>query len=272
MDTRVDPVIAPGRQPARFSPVQTAGLLIGFVALLLVGLVGLQRTPVPLPLVSPPPGPPALGIDTSSYQHPHGARIDWLAVRGAGVSYVYLKATEGSDLVDPWFTRDWSGVAAAGLYRGAYHYARPEAGSAMADADAFLEVAGKLGATGDLPPALDVEEAGALDPAALADWVGDWAGEVEQRTGRTPVVYTRASFWTLRMAGTDRFAASPLWVARYTTEPDPGPPFGGWPTWTLWQWSSTGTTAGVPIPVDQDRLAGGGPALAALAAQRTEGP
>ena len=184
-------------------------LVLGFVGLALLGLVGLQRSPMALPLVVPPPGPPALGIDTSSYQHPGGARIDWRAVREAGVSYVYVKATEGSDRVDPWFGRDWSGVAAAGLYRGAYHYARPEAGSAVGDADAFVAVLGKLGAPEDLPPALDVEDAGGLDPIALAAWVGEWVAEVEQQTGRTPVIYTRASFWTVQMANTDRFADSP---------------------------------------------------------------
>lgn len=254
----------------RFPSVKTYALVLSFVGLVLLGLVGLQRSPVTLPLVVPPPGPPARGIDTSSYQHPGGVHIDWRAVRDAGVSYVYVKATEGSDRVDPWFRRDWSGVAAAGLYRGAYHYARPQKGSAAADADAFVAVVGKLGAPEDLPPALDLEDAGGLDPTALAAWVGEWVAEVEHITGRTPVIYTRASFWTVQMANTDRFADSPLWVARYT--PDPGPPFGGWASWTLWQWSSTGTIAGVPTSVDQDRLDGGGPALAALAARRIESP
>ena len=255
-------------RPLRWRRTKTTAVLGAFIGLTVVGLVGLQRMAVPPPLVTPPPGPPAAGIDTSSFQHPHGARVDWRAVRESGISYAYVKATEGSDLVDPWFARDWAGVAKAGLYRGAYHYARPEAGTAVADADRFLRVMGPLDGPGDLPPALDVEEAGTLDPTALADWVASWLAEVEQHTGRTPVIYTRASFWTAHLADTDRFATSALWVAHYTNDPDPGPPFGGWPTWTLWQWSSTGTTFGVHAAVDQDRLAGGGPALAALAAQR----
>ncbi len=124
-------------------------------------------------------------------------------------------------------------------------------------------------APGDLPPALDLEDNGGLDPVALAQWVTDWMAEVTGRTGRTPVIYTRASFWAESMANTTQFAAAPLWVASYTTDPEPGPAFGGWPTWTMWQWSSTGQIPGVPAAVDQDRLAGGGPALTALAAPAT---
>lgn len=259
----------------RFVPVRTleaAALVVGFAGLLGVALLRLQPVPVPPPLVVPPPGRAAAGIDTSSYQHPEGAKIDWLAVRAAGVSYAYVKATEGSDLVDPWFRRDWAGVAAAGLYRGAYHYSRPEPGSAVGDADHFLDVVGRLNRPGDLPPALDVEQSGGMDPDALAAWVADWVAEVRQRTDRTPVIYTRSSFWNAEMGGTVRFSGAPLWVASYTTAGDPGPPFGGWPTWTLWQWSPSGGVDGVSGQVDQDRLAGGGPALAALAVGRTASP
>ena len=71
------------------------------------------------------------------------------------------------------------------------------------------------------------------------------------------------------MAGTDRFAAAPLWYAHHTDADDPGPLFGGWTAWTLWQWSDTGHVPGIRVVVDLDRLAGGGPALAAVAAART---
>ena len=36
-----------------------------------------------------------------------------------------LKATEGSDYINPQFERDWREIADQPLVRGAYHYAHP---------------------------------------------------------------------------------------------------------------------------------------------------
>ena len=58
------------------------------------------------------------GIDVSHYQ---GA-IDWGAVRSGGVSFAYIKATEGADGVDDQFATNWQGAASAGVTRGAYHF------------------------------------------------------------------------------------------------------------------------------------------------------
>ncbi|MGZ4710241.1 MAG: glycoside hydrolase family 25 protein [Acidimicrobiales bacterium] len=241
---------------------------VGFLFALTAGLANIVPRRVE-PLVAPPADQPASGIDTSSYQHVGRHRIDWVAVRRSGVSYALIKATEGSSLDDPWFERDWKAAAAAGLYRGAYHYARPAAGTAADDAGHFLDVVGPLDGREDLPPVLDLEEDGGLDPDALAGWVGDWVATVEQRTGRRPIIYAGSHFWGDRMADTPRFADSPLWYAHHTEADGPGATFGGWTTWTLWQWSDSGSVPGISVVVDLDRLQGGGPALEALAAARS---
>jgi lysozyme len=248
--------------------VVAALVAVGFLVALTAGLSALTPRSRQ-PLVAPPPGEPAAGVDTSSYQHVGRHRIDWRAVRRSGVSYALIKATEGSTHDDPWFERDWKAAASAGLYRGAYHYARPAAGTAAGDAGHFLDVVGTLDGREDLPPVLDLEDDGGLAPDALAAWVGEWADTVQQRTGRRPIIYTGPHFWTVSMAGTQQFADSPLWYAHHTDDVDPGPLFGGWTTWTLWQWSDSGTVPGIPVAVDLDRLQGGGPALEALAAART---
>ncbi len=120
----------------------------------------------------------------------------------------------------------------------------------------------------DLPPVLDLEERGGLAPDALDRWVAEWTDTVVARTGRRPIVYTGPHFWADAMAGSGHFADSPLWYAHHTDADDPGPVFGGWTAWTLWQWSDTGSVPGISVVVDLDRLQGGGPALEALAAAR----
>src|SRR5271155_5396665 len=55
------------------------------------------------------------GIDISHHQ----LTIDWSLVKTAGLSFVYVKATEGADIVDERFAANWAGAADAGLARGA---------------------------------------------------------------------------------------------------------------------------------------------------------
>jgi len=241
---------------------------VGFLVALTAGLSAITPRRAE-PLVAPPADEPASGVATSSYQHVGRQRIDWASVRRSGVSFAMIKATEGATRDDPWFERDWKAAATAGLYRGAYHYARPVDGSAATDATHFLDVVGPLDGREDLPPVLDLEENGGLDPDALATWVVEWIDTVHQRTGRLAIIYTRPHFWTDGMAGTERFGDSPLWYAHHTEAADPGPLFGGWRAWALWQWSATGNVPGISVVVDLDRLAGGGPALTALAAARS---
>ena len=61
---------------------------------------------------------PIHGIDVSKYQ----GTIDWNAVAGSGVKFVWIKATEGGDLVDERFQANWQGAKLAGIPHGAYHF------------------------------------------------------------------------------------------------------------------------------------------------------
>src|SRR5262245_60226023 len=113
---------------------------------------------------------PQRGVDVASHQHPGGAPIDWSAVAAWGMDYAYIKATEGpSDAADdtyinPYFGEDWRGAGAAGLLRGAYHFARPRLPlwTATYDAQAFLLTTGPFTGVNDLPPVLDLEDSGGL--------------------------------------------------------------------------------------------------------------
>ena len=65
-----------------------------------------------------PTSHPVHGIDVSRWQ----GEIDWAAARDSGVSFAYIKATEGGDVEDPMFMTNWIAAAVAGVPRGAYHY------------------------------------------------------------------------------------------------------------------------------------------------------
>jgi GH25 family lysozyme M1 (1,4-beta-N-acetylmuramidase) len=206
------------------------------------------------------------GPDVSGWQHPSGASVDWNAVRSAGHDFTFVKATEGSTFTNAYFAGDWANVAAAGLYRGAYHYARPTtaAGSAAAQARYFAATIGDQSRPLTMPPTLDMEEAGNLTPAQLVAWTKSFLTTLQGLTGRTPIIYTYPYFWRTAMGGSTAFTAYPLWIASYGTA---APPTLGWPHWTFWQYSATGSVRGIPGAgaIDVNRFNGSMSDLATLA-------
>jgi lysozyme len=237
-----------------------------FPPFLVLVLLAVGLSAVPAPARAAGPGGLLSGPDVASYQHPNGAPIDWSAVRRDGHSWAFVKATEGTTYVNPGFRGDWRDSAAAGLYRGAYHYARPSAaaGSARAQASAFANTIGPQRVPGTLPPVLDLEETGNLSPAALATWVREFLTSTQAFTGRVPMIYTYPNFWKNAMAGNRSFTGYPLWIANYGVS---SPQLLGWSNYTFWQYTSTGTVKGIATPGATDINVFNGTALdlAALA-------
>ena len=205
------------------------------------------------------------GPDVASYQHPGGRAINWSKVYASGKRFVFVKATEGTRYRNPYFAGDWSGSHAAGLMHGAYHFARPSAraGSAAAQARAFVATAGKAHAKGDLPPTLDLEVSGGLGPVKLIAWTKHWLTTVQNLTGRKAMIYSYPYFWSHNMRGTTTFRDHRLWGASYGSRPTT---FGGaWKTWTFWQYSSTSTVSGIHAKSDMNKFHGTLTQLRALA-------
>jgi len=222
--------------------------------------------------VAAPAGGLMTGVDVASWQHPNGAPINWTQVRSAGHTFAFVKATEGTTYTNPWFRRDFDGAGAAGLYRGAYHYARPRLplSSATDQARYMVSVTGTLGGGADLPLVLDLEETGGLGRADLAQWARVWLAEVERLTGRPPIVYTGYYFWRDQVgAPADIGARYRLWLPSYPADPNsttfrPLVP-SGWATWTFWQYTSSGRVPGIVGDVDLNRFCCDPAGLAGLA-------
>jgi lysozyme len=93
---------------------------------------------------------PIHGIDISKWN----GDIDWQRVRGSGVSFVFIKATEGKDSIDNKFQENWRGANAAGLPYAPYHFYY-FCSTADEQADWFIRNVPKAAMV--LPPVLDVE-------------------------------------------------------------------------------------------------------------------
>ncbi len=191
---------------------------------------------------------PVQGIDVSRY----AGDVDWPAVKAAGVSFAYLKTTEGGDHTDPMFAQYWQQAAAAGLYRGAYHFmywCRP------ADEQALFFMVNVPNDPGQLPPVLDLEwnQASKTCPGEHSDakvlpMIGTLLDAMEARTGKRPIIYTDVSFYRDVLRGS-AFANYPLWLRSTAAHPKdsyPGQPY------VLWQFTSTGRVPGISGDVDRN--------------------
>ncbi len=202
----------------------------------------------------------------SSWQHPSGQAINWSQVHSDGHSFAIVKATEDVTYTNPYFASDWSAIKANGMYRGAYHFARPGSSSGAAQAAYFLSFVGNTSEGGDLPPALDLEDSGGLSSGALIAWTQDFVSTVAAQTGRKPMIYSYPNFWKNQMANTTAFTSYPLWIANYTGTSSPTYPLpGGWAQYTFWQYTSSASVPGISGNVDLSRYCCDSASLGGLA-------
>jgi GH25 family lysozyme M1 (1,4-beta-N-acetylmuramidase) len=229
-----------------------------------VGVLALVATAVPASAL-------LTGVDVASFQHPGGAPIDWAAVKASGQSFAFIKATEGNSYTNPYFASDWAGSGAVGLFRGAYHYARPALplSTAVDQARWFVSRTGSMTGPADIGGVLDLEETGGLGQADLANWTRTWLAEVQRLTGKAPIVYTGFYFWRDNVGNpVDIGAAYRLWLPSYPSDPNSSTfkplVVGGWGAWTFWQYRSDGSVPGISGNVDMNRFCCDVPSLAAM--------
>lgn len=196
------------------------------------------------------------GLDVSHWQ----GRVDWRAVARSGVSFTWLKASEGTSVVDRTWERNRRAARQAGILVGAYHFASPSRhrDDARREADHFLRTTRLR--PGEMVPALDLEVDGGLSRAALTRWTRAWIARVEARLGVRPVLYTSPGFVASELRGARRIArdlAPHLWVAHWRTDA-PALPADGWAGrgWSFWQWTDRGTVPGIATHVDRNVYSG----------------
>jgi len=183
----------------------------------------------------------ALGIDVSHYQ----GKIDWEAVRDGNpdfaLSFVFIRATAGSNKPDTEFKNNWKGVKASGYLRGAYHYYRPDENS-VKQADNFIKNV-KL-VKGDLPPVLDIEKIpNKQNLDSLKRGLKRWLTKVEDHYGMKPILYSGESFYTDFLK--KEFKGYDLWIANYSFFEDEIRK-----EWLFWQFTDKAELKGIDTNVD----------------------
>lgn len=174
--------------------------------------------------------------------HHDDGSYDLDEVVAGGVTALWHKATEGVTFHDPKFVRAMDGARAAGLLRGAYHFARGTS-DAVAQADEFLATVQKITAPEEVLLALDLE--GSLDdPKTMTTSnAAAFVLRVREVTGRWPVLYAGLSKLRARMRDADESTRDalghcPLWLAAYNCDPASLTPPSPWSAWSLQQYTN----------------------------------
>ena len=221
------------------------------------------------------------GVDVSHYTS-YAFPIEQLHTKK--VRFVYIKATQGSDYLDPKFSNFWSRAGklpkGSQVHRGAYHFLScgdPGISAqawGKAQAATFVKVIkanGGLLAT-DMPPVVDLEwDKAKTDgpdrwakrkPAEIIEMVSTFLSTVEAELHRKPMIYTAKSWWRERIGSDTLFgtlSSYPLWLADYsnTARASEVPDSINGAHWALWQYTETATMAiGFKDPFDANIFKG----------------
>ena len=180
------------------------------------------------------------GTDVSKYQ----TAVDWHRARANGISFAFVKATEGGDRLDTMFAEHWRGTRAAGIPRAAYHFfyfCRPAAEQARW----FIQNVPRDPSA--MPPVLDMEwnphspTCKLRPPAAtVRAEMTVFLNMVEKHYGKKPIIYTSLDFFDDNDLSTYR--GYPYWLRSVAGHPSEK--YGSHP-FTFWQYTGTGVVPGM---------------------------
>lgn len=150
----------------------------------------------------------AFGIDISKWNIKDNVTPDWAEVK-ASCSFVAIRSGVSWGYTDPWFVHNWAG--AQGMCRMAYHvvYFGEDATKQM---DALFKIV-----NGDWKHdrlVLDLEVAADNTKSKITDTTAKCINLVEARTGKRPVLYSRAS-WVNQNLNVLGMPACDWWLAQY---------------------------------------------------------
>lgn len=174
----------------------------------------------------------AQGVDISHHNGP----VDWAKVKADGISFAFLKASEGQTYKDDTFASHINAARSAGVLVGAYHFVRAvskaDARAEAANFYATIRAAGGIDSL-DLPPVMDYEDnKGGLSRSQINAVAAAFLTEIERLSGVRPIVYTGNAFADNFDPGIGKY---PLWIARYSTQVPAE--CAAWSRWDFWQYS-----------------------------------
>ncbi|MGO6746931.1 GH25 family lysozyme [Rhizobium ruizarguesonis] len=189
-----------------------------------------------------------LGVDVSH----HSGDIPWKNFKEAGLTFAFMKATEGGTFVDPKFKANWAAARHAELDVGAYHVVNfcKDAKTQFDNIKRVVPIDQSA-----LPIVIDLEwydngpgipsQQGCNNVAKVRTMLHALGEQIAERFGKRPVMYAHEA--GIRDLLSDQFNEYPLWLQDWTKDGSKsasGPSLSGNNPWTLWQYAGNTDFAG----------------------------
>ena len=184
------------------------------------------------------------GIDISNWQ----GSIDFSQVKNSGTQIVYILASQGNYFIDSYLQEFYNGAISNGLLVGFYHFFDP---AVSVDAQAQYFTNAIKGLTSNCKLVLDLEKAGNYGASELSELAVEFLEKVKALTNTEVAIYTYVSFANNNIVSGYGLENYPLWIAEYGVNSPQGNPIWG-NSHAGWQYSDTGSVAGVSGNVDMD--------------------
>ncbi|MCX7697442.1 MAG: GH25 family lysozyme [Bacteroidales bacterium] len=184
------------------------------------------------------------GIDISRYQK----KINWeklsrFRYKHVTISFIMIKATEGTNYVDPFFHDNWKNSKKYGFITGAYHYFKPHQ-DPIIQMNNFLKTVSF--SPGDFI-VVDIEEYPIyISKATFQNNIMKALQYVEEKLKTKPILYTNVSFYRQYFMN-KRFEKYPLWIAHYYQQSPPSDI-----PWVFWQFHDKMSLNGISENVDMN--------------------
>jgi len=173
---------------------------------------------------------PVRGIDVSGYQ----GEIDWQELAGEGISFAFIKATEGSGFVDRRFAYNFEEAQKTSLAVGAYHFFSYDS-DGKTQGQNFINTVKPF--QGMLPPVIDLEFYGDLEnnPPKRADvepQLKALLDMLEEHYGQKPIIYATEKSYKLYLSG--GYKDYDIWIRNVISKPK----LSDNREWTFWQYTN----------------------------------
>ena len=186
---------------------------------------------------------PVRGVDISH----HNGRVNWAQLKSEGISFAYLKSTEGSSHLDPKYLYNYEDAKQADVKIGAYHFYTFGLDGSL-QAKHFISQS--IISSDDLIPAIDVEHSHINKYSNDKDYIEHvvyelikMEKELYEYYGVHPVIYTNKDCYKLYIK--NNFSENLIWMSDLHNEPHVSDY-----NWIVWQFSHTGNINGANKDID----------------------
>lgn len=186
------------------------------------------------------------GIDVSDWQ----GYIDYSQVKNSGIEVVYIKASQGNNIKDPYFEINYENAKANNLKVGFYHFlTATTVEEAEQQATFFASVIS--GKQADCKLALDYEQFNGIDTEQINQIAMAFIQKLEELTKKQVIIYSDL-YNSENTFNSELASQGELWVAYYGDYQNLESINSSWSTFIGVQYTDQGSVEGINGYVDRD--------------------